>query len=68
MDVFWRQNFKVIRLYIIMFDTILDVHCDPHTFTKSICIDYTCFDKIGWFVNLKKRSKIWVSKSRVQKN
>ena len=65
MDSFWRQNFKVIRLYIIMFDTILSVHCDPNTFTKSICTHYTCFEIL--VCEPEKRSKIWVAKIGVQK-
>ena len=37
--------------------------------TQSICTHYSCFENMGRFVTLKKiRSKIWVTKSRVQKN
>ena len=37
-------------------------------FAQSICTHYSCFENMGRFATLKKiRSKIWGSKSRVQK-
>ena len=37
-------------------------------FAQSICSHYSCFENMGRFATLKKiRSKIWGSKSRVQK-
>ena len=39
-----------------------------HTIPQSICTHYSCFESMGRIVALKKcRSKIWVTKSRVQK-
>ena len=56
--------------------TCLSIHCPAYLthllkkynlFAQSICTYNSCFKKTGWFVTLKKRSKIWVAKSRVQK-
>ena len=34
---------------------------------QFICTHYSCFENMGQFVTLKKRSKIGIAKSRVQK-
>ena len=31
---------------------------------QSICTHNSCFEKMGWFVTMKKRSKIWVAEER----
>ena len=46
-----------------------DLLCNILSHAQSICTHNFCFENMGRFVTLKKiKSKIWVAKSRVQKN
>ena len=60
----WSKVSPQGYIWFLITVAVLIRYC-PKTFSQSICTHYSCFENMGRFVTLKKRSKIWVAKIRV---